>query len=44
MKKILIINKHPKADSFFGIAEASHKCALSSGIEVKEIINRHRNH
>jgi putative NADPH-quinone reductase len=41
MKKILIINGHPNADSFcFGVAEAYKNGAVRAGIEVKEIIIR----
>jgi NAD(P)H dehydrogenase (quinone) len=41
MKKILIINGHPNAESFsFGIAEAYKKGALSAGAEVQEIVIR----
>jgi hypothetical protein len=39
MKKILIINGHPNSDSFnFGIFEAYKKGAISSGVDIKEII------
>ena len=39
MKKILIINGHPNAQSFnHGLAEAYKKGALSAGAEVKEIV------
>jgi NAD(P)H dehydrogenase (quinone) len=41
MKKIVLINCHPNADSFnFGIAEAYKKGAVKAGAEVKEIIVR----
>ena len=39
MKNILIINGHPNANAFcFGIAAAYKKGAMSSGVQVKEII------
>lgn len=39
MKKILLINGHPNADSFcFGLAEAYKKGAKSSGAEIREIV------
>ena len=39
MKKILIINGHPNAQSFnYGLAEAYKKGALSADAEVKEIV------
>jgi NAD(P)H dehydrogenase (quinone) len=39
MKKILIINAHPNADSFnFALFEAYKKGAIAAGAEVKEII------
>ncbi len=38
MKKVLIINGHPSAESFnFGLAAAYKKGALASGAQVKEI-------
>jgi NAD(P)H dehydrogenase (quinone) len=41
MKKILIINGHPNAESFsFGIAEAYKRGALNSGALIKEITIR----
>jgi NAD(P)H dehydrogenase (quinone) len=39
MKKILIINGHPNAESFnFGIVEAYKKGALNSDAEIKEVV------
>lgn len=41
MKKILIINGHPNAESFnFGLAEAFKRGAIENGNEVKEIVVR----
>ena len=41
MKKILIINGHPDAESFnAALAEAYKKGAIESGAEVKEIVVR----
>jgi putative NADPH-quinone reductase len=39
MKKILIINGHPNADSFnFGLFDAYKKGALTAGADIKEIV------
>ncbi len=41
MKKVLIIQGHPDAESFnFALHEAYKKGAITSGAEVKEIIVR----
>jgi putative NADPH-quinone reductase len=41
MKKILLINAHPHAESFCsGLLDAYKKGALSSGAEIKEIVIR----
>ncbi|MEJ7676773.1 MAG: NAD(P)H-dependent oxidoreductase [Segetibacter sp.] len=40
-KKILIISGHPDKESFnFGLSEAYKKGAISSGVDIKEIVVR----